>query len=91
MQNLVGVLFLLLLIYFTVKWLENCRDWKKYGTITIVLLICSILIHIYTGMIAVVIFVSLLIFNLIITRYKTGNWLIFELKIFGLILAINFR
>jgi 4-amino-4-deoxy-L-arabinose transferase-like glycosyltransferase len=88
MQNLVGVLFLLLLIYFTVKWLENSGDWKKYGTITIVLLICNILIHIYTGMIAVIIFVSLLIFNLIITRYKTGHWPVFELKIFGLILAL---
>ena len=88
MQNLVGVLFLLLLIYFTVKWLENSMDWKKYGTITLVLIICNILIHIYTGMMAVVIFVSLLLFKLIITRYKNGHWLVFELKIFGLIIAL---
>lgn len=88
MQNLVGVLFLLLLIYFTAKWLENSTDWKEYGTITIVPLISNILNHIYTGMLAVVIFVSLLVFNLIITRYKTGKLPVFDLKIFGIMVVL---
>ena len=82
MQNLVGVFFLLLLIYFNVKWLENSRKWHKYGVITVILLLCSILTHIYTGMLVVVIFVSLLIFNITLTKYKTGKLPIFDLKIF---------
>jgi hypothetical protein len=85
MQNLVGVLFLLLLIYFTVQWLENINDWKKYGTMSIIMLLCSILTHIYTGLLAVIIFVSLFLFNLIIIRYRTGKIPAFDLKILGLI------
>ena len=84
MQNLAGVFFLLLLIYFNVKWLENSRKWHKYGVITVILLLCSILTHIYTGMLAVVIFVSLLIFNIAITKYKTDKLPVFDLKIFGI-------
>ncbi len=44
--------------------------------------------HIYTGMLAVVIFVSLLVFNLIITRYKTGKLPVFDLKIFGIMVVL---
>ena len=84
MQNLVGVLFLLLLIYFTVQWLENISKWRKYGTISIIMLLCSILTHIYTGLIAVIVFVSLFLFNLIVTKYKTGKIPVFDLKILGL-------
>jgi hypothetical protein len=84
MQNLVGVLFLLLLIYFTVQWLENISKWRKYGTISIIMLLCSILTHIYTGLIAVIVFVSLFLFNLILTKYKTGKIPVFDLKILGL-------
>ncbi|MGZ7209873.1 MAG: glycosyltransferase family 39 protein, partial [Methanobacterium sp.] len=54
MQNLIGALFLLLLLYFTVKWFEDTKEWKKYGILTVVLLICSIFTHIYTGILAVV-------------------------------------
>ena len=82
MQNLAGVFFLLLLIYFNVKWLENTKQWHKYGLITLILLLCSILTHIYTGMLAVVIFISLLIFNITIIKYKTGKLPIFDLKVF---------
>ena len=84
MQNLAGVFFLLLLIYFNVKWLENTKQWHKYGLITLILLLCSILTHIYTGMLAVVIFISLLIFNITIIKYKTGKLPIFDLKVFGI-------
>ncbi|MGZ7210284.1 MAG: glycosyltransferase family 39 protein, partial [Methanobacterium sp.] len=65
MQNLVGVLFLLLLLYFTVKWFENTKEWKKYGILTVILLICGIFTHIYTGILAVVLFIALILFNLI--------------------------
>ncbi|KAF5079947.1 glycosyltransferase family 39 protein [Methanobacterium aggregans] len=88
MQNLVGVFFLLLLIYFTVKWLENTGEWKKYGTITVALLLCSILTHIYTGMLAVMIVVFLLVFDLIFRTYKTRKLPLLDLKIFGLVAAL---
>lgn len=85
MQNLVGVLFLLLLIYFTVKWLENTRNWKKYGTITLFLLVCSILTHIYTGMLAVVIFLAIILLNTCFKAIKTRKIPLFDLKILGII------
>lgn len=85
MQNLVGVFFLLLLLYFMVKWLENTSNWKKYGIITIFLLVCSILTHIYTGMLAVLIFTAIIILNTIIKAVKTRKLPLFDLKIFGLI------
>lgn len=88
MQNLVGVLFLLLFIYFNVKWLENTRRWRKYGTITIILLICSILTHIYTGMLSILIFISLLFFNIFLTKYKTGELPGFDVKIFGIMVLL---
>ena len=88
MQNLVGVFFLLLLIYFTVKWLENTAEWKKYGIMSVALLLCSILTHIYTGMLAVVLFMSLIVFNLLFRTYKTRSLPLFDLKIFGLMLAL---
>ena len=88
MQNLVGVFFLLLLIYFTVKWLENISEWKKYGVLSVALLLCSILTHIYTGMLAVVIFMSLMVFNLLFLTYKTHSLPLFDLKIFGLMLVL---
>ncbi len=88
MQNLAGVLFLLLFIYFNVKWLENTRRWRKYGTITIILLICSILTHIYTGMLSILIFISLLFFNIFLTKYKTGELPGFDVKIFGIMVLL---
>ncbi len=83
-QNLAGVFFLLLMIYYNVKWLENTKQWHKYGVITIILLFCNILTHIYTGMLAIVIFVTLLIFNITIIKYKTGRLPIFDLKVIGI-------
>ncbi|MGF7117515.1 glycosyltransferase family 39 protein [Methanobacterium oryzae] len=85
MQNLVGVFFLLLLMYFAVKWFENTKNWKKYGILTIILLVCSIFTHIYTGILAVVLFVSLLLFNFGFKTYKTGKIHLFDLKILGLL------
>ena len=83
MQNLVGVFFLLFLLYFAVKWFENTKEWKKYGILTVILLICSIFTHIYTGILAVLLFASLLIFSLIFRAYKTGKMPGFDLKIVG--------
>ncbi len=85
MQNLVGVFFLLLLMYFSVKWFENTKKWKKYGVLTIVLLVCSIFTHIYTGILAVVLFVSLLLFNFSFKTYKTRKIHLFDLKILGVL------
>ena len=73
MQNLVGVFFLLLLIYFAVKWLENPEEWKKYGTLAITILLCNIFTHIYTGILAVILLISLLLFNWVLISYKTGR------------------
>ncbi len=85
MQNLVGVFFLLLLIYFAVKWLENPEEWKKYGTLAIVLLLCNIFTHIYTGILAVILFISLLLFNWVLISYKTGKVEMKGLKILGMV------
>lgn len=85
MQNLVGVFFLLLLLYFAVKWFENTKEWKKYGVLTVILLICSIFTHIYTGILAVVLFVSLLLFSVIFRTYKTGKMPGRDLKIIGIV------
>ena len=84
MQNLVGVLFLLLLLYFAVKWLENPKKWKKYGILTIIILTCNIFTHIYTGILAVVLLMSLLLFNFGLKAYKTGKMPTFDLKILGI-------
>ncbi|MGB9977837.1 hypothetical protein [Methanobacterium sp.] len=85
MQNLVGVFFLLLLIYFAVKWLENPKEWKKYGILTIAILLCNIFTHIYTGMLAVILFISLLLFNWVLISYKTGKVEMESLKILGIV------
>ncbi|HML04672.1 MAG TPA: glycosyltransferase family 39 protein [Methanobacterium sp.] len=85
MQNLVGVFFLLLLVYFAVKWFENTKEWKKYGILTVILIICSIFTHIYTGILAVVLFVSLLLFSMIFRTYKTGKIPGRDLKIVGIV------
>lgn len=87
MQNLVGVFFLLLLLYFAVKWFENTKEWKKYGVITIILLLCNIFTHIYTGILAVVLFTALIVFNFVFKAYKTRKVHIFDVKV-GLILGI---
>ena len=89
MQNLVGVSFLLLLMYFAVKWFENTKKWK-YGVLTIILLVCSIFTHIYTGILAVVLFVSLLLFNFGFKTYKTGKIHLFDIKILGLLVFLIF-
>lgn len=85
MQNLVGVFFLLLLMYFAVKWLENTKEWKKYGILTAILLMCNIFTHIYTGIMAVVLVASLLLFNWSLKTYKTGKMRSFDLKILGVV------
>lgn len=84
MQNLVGVLFLSIFIYFAIQWFENINDWKKYGVITILLLCINLLTHIYTGALAVTLFFSLLIFGIVLKWYKTRELPVFDLKILGL-------
>ncbi|HEX3013067.1 MAG TPA: glycosyltransferase family 39 protein [Methanobacterium sp.] len=85
MQNLVGVFFLLLLIYFAVKWMQNQGEWKKYGILAIAILLCNIFTHIYTGILAVILFISLLLFNWVLISYKTGKIEISNLKILGIV------
>jgi hypothetical protein len=85
MQNLIGVFFLLLLIYFAVKWLQNPKEWKKYGILTIAILLCNIFTHIYTGILAVILFISLLLFNWVLLSYKTGKVEMKGLKILGIV------
>lgn len=84
MQNLVGVLFLSLFLYFAIKWFENIQDWKKYGIITVLLLGANLLTHIYTGALAVALFFALLIFSILLKTYKTRELPHFDLKILGL-------
>lgn len=81
MQNLVGTPFLLLSLYFAVRWLENIHIWKKYGILTLVLLILGILTHIYTGLLAVVLFIALLFFDVSFKTWKTRKVPGFEVKI----------
>ncbi len=85
MQNLAGVLFLILLIYFAVKWLQNPKEWKKYGILAIAILLCNIFTHIYTGILAIVLFISLLLFNWGLSTYKTGKIRSFDLKVLGIV------
>ncbi len=85
MQNLVGVFFLLFLIYFAVKWMQNQGEWKKYGILAIAILLCNIFTHIYTGILAVILFISLLLFNWVLISYKTGKIEISNLKILGIV------
>lgn len=88
MQNLVGVLFLSIFLYFAIKWLENIEDWRKYGVLTIVLLSLNLLTHIYTGALAVILFFGLLIFSILFKSYKTRKLPVFDLKILGLLSAL---
>ena len=88
MQNLVGVLFLLVFLYFAIRWFENIKDWKKYGVITILLLCLNLLTHIYTGALAVTLFFALLIFSIGLKTYKNRELPIFDLKILGILSAL---
>lgn len=88
MQNLVGVLFLAIFLYFAINWFENINDWKKYGTLTVIFLCLNLLTHIYTGALAVILFFGLLIFSIILKTYKTRKLPIFDLKILGLLSAL---
>ncbi|BDZ69204.1 ArnT family glycosyltransferase [Methanobacterium ferruginis] len=85
MQNLVGVLFLSIFLYFAIRWFEDIKDWKKYGTLTVLLLGVNLLTHIYTGALAVTLFFGLLIFSIILKTYKTGKLPLFDLKILGIL------
>ncbi len=88
MQNLVGVLFLSIFLYFAIRWFENIKDWKKYGVLTILLLCINLLTHIYTGALAVTLFFALLIFSIVLKTYKTRELPIFDLKILGILSAL---
>ncbi|BDZ71883.1 hypothetical protein GCM10025861_24000 [Methanobacterium petrolearium] len=85
MQNLVGVLFLLLFLYFTIRWFEDLKQWKKYGILTVLLLCVNLLTHIYTGALAVCLFFSLLVFSILVKSFKMHKLPIFDLKILGLL------
>ncbi|MHA1334605.1 MAG: ArnT family glycosyltransferase [Promethearchaeota archaeon] len=88
MQNLVGTFFLLFFMYFAVKWFENFEEWKKYGVITCILLVCNILTHIYTGAVAIVLFVALFFFAFILKWIRTKQIPKYELKILILLIGI---
>lgn len=90
MQNLVGVLFLLLFLYFAIKWFEDINQWKKYGVLTVLLLSVNLLTHIYTGALAVTLFFALLLFIIVVKTFKTRKLPIFDLKILGLSSALVF-
>lgn len=85
MQNLVGVLFLLLFLYFAIRWFEDLKQWKKYGILTVLLLCLNLLTHIYTGALAASLFFSLLVFSILLKSFKTHKLPIFDLKILGLL------
>jgi len=85
MQNLVGVLFLSIFLYFAIRWFEDIKDWKKYGTLTVLLLGVNLLTHIYTGALAVTLFFGLLIFSVVLKTYKTRKLPSFDLKILGIL------
>ncbi|MCK9150715.1 hypothetical protein [Methanobacterium alcaliphilum] len=85
LQNLVGVFFLVLMLYFAIKWMENSPKNKKFGVITIILLACNMLTHIYTGALAVILFFGLIIFTIFFKKLKTGKTPFFEVKIFVLV------
>jgi len=89
LQNLMGALFLLLFLYVFVKWLQDTRN-LKYGALTIVLVVCNILTHLYTGMLVVAIFIIMFLLNLIIKAIKDRKLPVHNLKILGLILVIVF-
>ncbi|WJI10123.1 glycosyltransferase family 39 protein [Methanobacterium sp. CWC-01] len=88
LQNLVGVLFLAVFLYFAIRWFENISQWKKFGVLTVLFLILNLLTHIYTGALAVLLFFALLIFNIVVKKIKTGKLPIFDLKIL-IILSIG--
>jgi hypothetical protein len=87
MQNLIGVLFLMTLSYFLIRWFENIGDWKKYGVLTIIFLLINMLTHIYTGSVSILIFLVMLVFTFVFKSYKNRSLAKFELKILGLISA----
>jgi 4-amino-4-deoxy-L-arabinose transferase-like glycosyltransferase len=85
MQNLVGVFFLAIFLYFAVRWFENISRWRKYGVLTFLFLCLNLLTHIYTGALAVLLFFSLLFFNIALKTYKTRKLPWFDLKILGIL------
>lgn len=88
MQNLVGILFLMVFLYFAIRWFENILDWKKFGVLTVLFLVLNLLTHIYTGALAVLLFFALLVFNIVMKKIKTGKLPTFDLKIL-IILSIG--
>lgn len=88
MQNLIGVLFLSIFLYFAIRWFEDTSEWKKYGVLTALFLFINLLTHIYTGALAVTLFFALLIFNIVLKTYKTRKLPLFDLKILCLFGAL---
>lgn len=84
MQNLVGVLFLSIFLYFAICWFEDIKQWKKYGSLTVLLLCVNLLTHIYTGALAIVLFFSILSFSIIVKTFRTRKLPIYDTKILGL-------
>jgi len=84
MQNLVGVVFLTFFMYFLVKWLENISNWKKYGVLAALFLGLNLLTHIYTGALAVILFISLILFNILFKIFKTHKTPKLDLKVMGI-------
>ncbi len=89
MQNLAGVFFILWFIYFAIHWFENLHEWKKYGILTFVFLLCSFFSHVYTAGIILILAFGLLIFHIVLKSIKTRSLPVFELKIIGIIIILG--
>jgi hypothetical protein len=89
MQNLAGVFFILWFIYFAIHWFENLHEWKKYGILTFVFLLCSFFSHVYTAGIILILAFGLLIFHLVLKSIKTRSLPVFELKLFGIMIVLG--
>ncbi|WP_394700773.1 glycosyltransferase family 39 protein [uncultured Methanobacterium sp.] len=85
LQNLVGVLLLVVFLYFAVMWFADSKNWRKYGVLTVIFLCLNLLTHIYTGAVAVTLFFSLLIFSIVFKTYKIRKLPLFDLKILGMV------
>jgi hypothetical protein len=81
MQNLVGVLFLSVFLYFAIRWFEDIKQWRKFGVLTVLFLGLNLLTHIYTGALAVTLFFSLLIFSITVKYFKKRKLPLFDIKI----------
>ncbi len=89
MQNLAGIFFVLCYLYFSVRWFEDIRKWRKYGVLSILSLVCAIFTHVYTAGLVIVLFPALYFFNLIFRWFKTRSIPKLELIILLLLIVVG--